>query len=222
MSENSATTVPFAVLLMLTTGFLDSYTYVARGGVFANAQTANVIFLGVNASEGEFHAAVSHLWPILAFILGVSIASYLASERAQGVIKFPIRLAIVVQIVVLIAVGFVPLSVPHWLVTVPVSFVAAIQMGLFRSVAGLNYVTIATTGNLLRLTQNAYQVVVEKDEASRRATGIYVALVLSFAAGAVVGAFASKAFDAPAVWIAAGLLVCTLGVLFREQQRGAA
>ena len=205
---------------MLSTGFLDAYTYIARGGVFANAQTANVIFLGVNASEGEFHAAGSHLWPILAFVLGVVIANYLKSERAKGVINYPIRLAIFVQIAVLVAVGFVPLSVPHWLVTVPVSFVAAIQMGLFRSVAGLNYVTIATTGNLLRLTENSYQWAVERDGEARRATRVYAGLVFSFAMGAIIGSFVTKSLEAAAAFVPAGLLACTLVALFREQRRG--
>ena len=33
---------PIGVLLALTGGFLDAYTYVSRGGVFANAQTGSI------------------------------------------------------------------------------------------------------------------------------------------------------------------------------------
>ena len=36
-------TLGFAVLLTGSSGFLDAYTYLERGGVFANAQTANVV-----------------------------------------------------------------------------------------------------------------------------------------------------------------------------------
>ena len=34
-------------VLALTGGFLDAYTYLIRGGVFANAQTGNIVLLGV-------------------------------------------------------------------------------------------------------------------------------------------------------------------------------
>ena len=33
------------ILLCLAGGFMDAYTYVTRGGVFANAQTANLILM---------------------------------------------------------------------------------------------------------------------------------------------------------------------------------
>jgi uncharacterized membrane protein YoaK (UPF0700 family) len=38
----------FAVILTLANGFLDAHTYLARGGVFANVQTGNVIFFAIN------------------------------------------------------------------------------------------------------------------------------------------------------------------------------
>ena len=43
----TSTSLRFALLLTCASGFLDSYTFLARGGVFANAQTGNVIFLGL-------------------------------------------------------------------------------------------------------------------------------------------------------------------------------
>ena len=40
--------IPMALLLALTGGFLDAYTYVTRGGVFANAQTGNFALMALN------------------------------------------------------------------------------------------------------------------------------------------------------------------------------
>ena len=42
MSESFAV----GILLILAGGFQDAYTYIYRGGVFANAQTGNVVLLG--------------------------------------------------------------------------------------------------------------------------------------------------------------------------------
>ena len=48
----TTTTLRFALLLTAANGFLDAYTSLARGGVFANVQTANVILFALNMSHG--------------------------------------------------------------------------------------------------------------------------------------------------------------------------
>ena len=62
-----------------TGGFLDAYTYLIRGGVFANAQTGNIVLLGVRLMEGDWGGAGHYLVPILAFAAGV-----LAAELIRG------------------------------------------------------------------------------------------------------------------------------------------
>ena len=64
---------------------------------------------------------------------------------------------------------FVPASVPHTYVTVPISFLAAVQIGLFRNVGDLAYLPVATTGNLMRFMESAYDGFVEK---RRGASGV--------------------------------------------------
>src|ERR1700752_1558444 len=145
----------FALLLTLANGFLDAHTYLARGGVFANVQTANVIFGAIDTSERKFALALAHVWPILALI---------------------------------------PASAPQTYVTVPISFLAAVQIGLFRNIGDLVYLPVATTGNLMRCVEAGYDGFVEKRAPSRRAFGVYGALILAFAVGALIGAIATRAW----------------------------
>lgn len=53
-------------LLAITGGFLDIYTYVVRGKVFANAQTGNIVLFGLNIAEGNVKESFYYLIPILA------------------------------------------------------------------------------------------------------------------------------------------------------------
>ena len=62
------------VLLAFSGGLMDAYTYVFRGGVFANAQTGNLILLGINVFDGSFHNALKYLFPVLSFTCGVLLA----------------------------------------------------------------------------------------------------------------------------------------------------
>ncbi len=48
-------------LLAVTGGFFDVYTYLCRGKVFANAQTGNMVLLGISVSQGQWLAALQYL-----------------------------------------------------------------------------------------------------------------------------------------------------------------
>ena len=79
MSESFYT----VIFLSLSGGLQDAYTYLFRGGVFANAQTGNIVLLSVHLFEGEWVSAGRYLVPLLAFSLGV-LMSELARWHFQG------------------------------------------------------------------------------------------------------------------------------------------
>jgi uncharacterized membrane protein YoaK (UPF0700 family) len=208
----------FALLLTLANGFLDAHTYIARGGVFANVQTANVIFFAIDGSERKWAAALAHVWPIFAFIVGIVLASHIKSGRVEHILPHPLRWTMAIQAVALTIIGFVPSSVPHSYVTVPISFLAAMQIGLFRNIGDLVYLPVATTGNLMRFVEAGYDGLVGRHPDSRRAFGVYGALILAFAVGAFVGAAASLAWGVRAIWLPAGFLAFTLALFIIDER----
>src|SRR6186997_2469116 len=64
-------TLEVALLLAFAGGYLDAHTWIIHG-VMANAQTANLVVLGVHGTAG----------PILAFAAGIVFAAWL--RRATG------------------------------------------------------------------------------------------------------------------------------------------
>jgi uncharacterized membrane protein YoaK (UPF0700 family) len=216
----TSTTLRFALLLTAANAFLDAHTYIARGHVFANVQTGNVIFFAMDASEGHLVTALAHVWPILAFMAGVLLAAYLKAGRVNRHLAHPLRWTMLAQAIVLAVIGFVPASVPHTYVTVPISFVAGIQIGLFRSIGDLVYVPLATTGNIMRLVESGYTGFVDRQPAGRAAFGTYGLLTLFFAIGALIGAFATRAMGVQAIWLPAALLAVTLVFFVVDERRG--
>ncbi|BBX02436.1 DUF1275 family protein [Mycolicibacterium moriokaense] len=211
-------TLWFALLLTMANGFLDAHTYLARGGVFANVQTANVIFFAIDSSEGKWSAALAHVWPLLAFITGMAVASHIKSGRVDRFLPHALRWTMAVQATALAIIGFVPASVPHSYVTVPISFLAAMQIGLFRNIGDLAYLPVATTGNLMRFMESGYDAFIGGSDESRRAFSVYGALIIVFTAGAVTGSVATMAWGVHAIWLPAALLAVTL-VLFIIDER---
>jgi Protein of unknown function (DUF1275) len=94
--------------------------------------------------------------------------------------------------------------------------VAAVQIGLFRNVGDLAYLPVATTGNMMRFMESAYDSFVEKRSESRRAVLVYGTLILAFGAGALMGAIASDAWGVHAIWLPAGFLAITLCFVHRR------
>ncbi len=216
----TSTSLRFALLLTCANGFIDPHTYLARGGVFANVQTGNVIFAALNIAHRNWAAALSHLWPILAFLAGVLLSSHIKSKRIDRFLPHPLRWMMGLQAVVFAVIGFVPASVPHSYVTVPISFVAALQIGLFRNVGDLAYMPVATTGNLMRLVESGYDAFVEKNSESGKAFAIYAALIGTFASGAVIGAVTTTVWGVHAIWLPAGLLAVTLALFVIDEREG--
>ncbi|MDJ0394376.1 YoaK family protein [Rhodococcus sp. G-MC3] len=216
----TAESVRLGVLLASVGGFLDVYTYMTRDGVFANAQTANVILAGIDVANGHWRAALGYLPPLVAFVCGVFVAELIARPAIERIVRRPVRAVLVIEILVVGAVGFVPLAVPNAFVTIPISFVAALQVTTFRVLVDQAFSTTMTTGNLRSLSQAVFQRVTNGDkEAGRRAVN-FGSVIAGFLGGAILGAVMVDLFDIRAAWIAVVLLVIALTLFVIDEWRG--
>jgi uncharacterized membrane protein YoaK (UPF0700 family) len=188
--------------------------------VFANVQTGNVIFFAINLFQKHWVHSFSRVWPILAFLAGVAAAAHIKSGRVENMSPHPLRWTMGIQTAVLAAFGFLPATLPASFVTVPISFLAGMQIGLFRRIGDLNYMPVATTGNFMRLAEAGYDGFVENDSASRKAFRVYAILIGAFASGAMIGTAATQEWGVHAIWIAACCLAIALGLLVIDERAG--
>ena len=65
-------------------GFLDAYTYVSRGGVFANAQTGNIVLCSAYLFDGQWRHSARYLIPVLSFLLGIFAAECIHRHLYPG------------------------------------------------------------------------------------------------------------------------------------------
>ena len=79
MTKQMSESMGIGVLLAVSGGLMDAYSYLFRGEVFANAQTGNILLFSVYLSRGQWAAALHYLCPILAFSLGIGCAALLCS-----------------------------------------------------------------------------------------------------------------------------------------------
>ena len=74
MNPQMSDSIITAFFIILSGGFQDAYTYCIRGGVFANAQTGNIVLMSTDLFDGNFNECVRYLIPVLSFMFGIFAA----------------------------------------------------------------------------------------------------------------------------------------------------
>ena len=179
-----------ANLLTFAGGLLDSYSYLIRGQVFANAITGNLVLLGINLSSGQWLNCGKYLFAISAYGAGILTANVLREK-----LRLPWGLSwkqfeLFLEIAALFSVAFVP-TTGDWnlLVNGMISFVCAMQAIAFRHVHGLPFVSTTCTGNLRSGTNALFSGLFHHDPDEIVKARHYYVVIGSFVAGAFIGAF---------------------------------
>ena len=118
------------LLLALAGGFFDAYTYLCRGGVFANAETGNIVLLGAHLAKGDFEKALRYLLPIVAFAFGVLSAELVKrrfKSRQNRDINIHWRQIVVLGEMVLVTIAALLPQSANAMVNIIISFVCAIR-----------------------------------------------------------------------------------------------
>lgn len=209
------------LVLALAGGYLDAYTYLCRGGVFANAETGNMVLLGVKLAAGDWAAAAKYLPPIFAFFLGVLAAEAIRRRgKAAPAAKLHWRQwVLALEIGVLAAAAFAPLG-GAWDMAVnwAVSFVCALQVESFRRVHGKAYATTMCTGNLRSGTELLYHGLRDRDPAALRRSLQYYGIILCFLAGGALGVWATGLLAERAILLCCALLLVIFLAMFRAPE----
>lgn len=142
---------PRRITILLFTwaaGCVDAIVYMA-GHVFTANMTGNAVLLGISLGTNLSKATVRSLVALITFILGVLVGAVLMGEKVHGIPWKGVRIAAVVEMVVMAmftAVFFVPLPLTNEGIVQALIILSAFAMGLqSATVKRLNLPGIATT-----------------------------------------------------------------------------
>lgn len=209
-------TFRLGALLALAGGFLDAYTYLTRDGVFANAQTGNLVLLGMSLASRQWARVMHYLVPILAFAGGVVVAELVKRRfrRSPGLHWRQIVLG--AEILLLVLVSFLPTQL-NTVANVVVSFICAMQVESFRKVHGNAFTTTMCTGNLRSGTERLFLYLTTGEADHRRRAGQYYGIILCFVAGAALGVAVSGWLGIRSVLVAGAFQLAAFLLMFRAE-----
>ena len=120
------------ILMMLVAGYFGAFTYSIRGGVFCNAQTGNFVLLAMALGNGRWFHALYFFIPITAYCVGTMLSEVLPGYvKKSHLIRWD-TLLILIEILVVIFLGFLPESAPVQITQVLINFICSMQYNTFR------------------------------------------------------------------------------------------
>src|SRR5258707_1108434 len=179
--------------LTLSSGAIDSISFLGLGKVFTAFMTGNVAFLGMGIAGNPAPRVVSVVASMVAFAVGIYIATMITSsdEKKSDVIWSP-RRTIILGVSLLAHLGFVaiwfansgrpganviPILLAVW------ALAMGLQSGAVRKLHVEGIFTTAATGTLMVLAADLVNWRLTRDE-RRRARGVLISLFIGATAGA--------------------------------------
>lgn len=212
MSENFI----LGIILAAAGGYLDAYTYLVRGGVFANAQTGNIVLLGINIAKGCYSKILQYLLPIIAFSVGILIAETLKGTLNKNHFIHWRQISIAVEIILLFSAAFIPYGKHNIIVNTIISLVCALQVESFRVINGSTVATTMCTGNLRSATQLLFIGMSTKNKLAIKQCLNYYGIILFFIIGAIAGALITNQFGTKSIFACCILLLIPFIMMFKR------
>jgi uncharacterized membrane protein YoaK (UPF0700 family) len=202
-------------VLMLATGFVDAYTFLQHGHVFAQAMTGNLVLIAIGAFEPSIVAFWRPLVPYAAFTVGVAVVWGWSRRRGTPA---PQLATLGLLAGVLVVVGFLPAGTLSVVVTAVIAFAAGMQIAAFRDVGRAAFTTTVMTTNSMKAVNTALTALASADADDRAVARAYATALAGFVAGAFLGAFLTTWWGERAAWVDAALFAVAAGLYVAERR----
>lgn len=207
-------------LLMFVGAFFGGYSYSIRGGVFANAQTANFLLMALSASSGNWKKAVYYFIPMSSYLFGIIISELVpVSIKRLKFIRWD-TLFIFIEIIFVVVLGFVPESAPYQISHIMITFLAAMQFNTFRQAQGIPMATTFCTNHLRMMGILFSKGVRHKGKNCYKRILPHFMMICVFVCGVCIAGISTKYFFGKAIFITIiPLIILAVDLLYADLKK---
>ncbi|KOY79322.1 YoaK family protein [Apilactobacillus kunkeei] len=173
-----------AILLAITSGGIDAYTFIEQGGVFAGLQTGNSILFGISLANHDFAQSLKYIFSIIFFALGIVIIKVM--QRKLDSINTRKVIIMFYEIVVIMIVGLLVKDTSSFLIVGLLSLVSAAQLQEFKLLKENPFNPLMMTGNISKIANNAYLALVDHDKKAKSLLVDTIMVITSFILGTFI------------------------------------
>ncbi len=186
--------------LTLVGGFYGAYTYTVRGGVFCNAQTANVVLLSMAIGTRDWHHALYLLVPISAYLMGAIVSEILAkSIKKLQLIRWDTILA-GIEMLAIIFLGALPAKAPDQICQITLNFICSMQFNTYRQNEGIPMATTFVTNHFRQTGSFLVKAIRKHDPQASYRWKMHASMILMFLLGGIISSICCAFFATRAIW----------------------
>ena len=171
--------------LMFVGGYYGGYTYNIRGGVFCNAQTANLVLLSMNLGNGNFGRAAYYLIPFTVYFMGTVLSEILAKTIKKFRVFRWDTILVGLELCVAVLLGLMPGSWPDQICQVSLNFICAMQFNTFRQAEGVGMATTFCTNHVRQFGSNLVKYIRSGNPEALGRFRMHGMMLLIFMAGVI-------------------------------------
>lgn len=202
------------VLLMLSGGFMGAYSYFLKGGVFANAETANLLILAFNIAELNTEGIISVLYPISAFFIGTFFSQMFIEKLGRRWIPT----LLIVEIMTLISLSLLPSETPDRVFHVVIAVLSSMQFNTFRKARGVAMSTLFCTAHLRGFGASLYSAIADRKGEELKKSLYHGGLIMTFLAGGISCSLISKSLGGYTIALSSLPLLFVLQEVLRKER----
>ena len=202
------------VLLMLSGGFMGAYSYFLKGGVFANAETANLLILALNIAELNPEGIISVLYPISAFFIGTFFSQMFIEKLGRRWIPT----LLIAEIIALISLSLLPSETPDRVFHVVIAVLSSMQFNTFRKARGVAMSTLFCTAHLRGFGASLYSAIADRKGEELKKSLYHGGLIMTFLAGGISCSLISKSLGGYTIALSSLPLLFVLQEVLRKER----
>ena len=205
-SKQISESLPIMILLTLSGGFMDAYSYLCRGEVFANAQTGNILLFGVNLSMGHWSKTLQYVCPVLAFAIGIAAAEFVRRKFTNRKHVHWRQIIVFCEAAILFGVMFIPQEF-NLLANSLTSLACGAQVESFRKIQGSGMAT-----------QSICDYWFTKDKTAMEKGFLFFGIIAIFTIGAIMGNVSVRLFSEKAILVSSILLITAFSIMLINKE----
>lgn len=172
-------------ILTFIGGFIEIYSFLLKGKVFATTITGNLILMFYNLLEFDKVEIVKYIFPIIGFSIGVVFSEYIRKYLNKKV-HWRVRV-IELEMLIVVVLAFIICPKLNLLSICMMAFISGIQIQTFNKIDDKIYMSTMCTGNMRKLVES----IVKKDKDSMK---VFATLIISFGLGVIYGGYIISIF----------------------------
>lgn len=195
------------LLLILAAGWFGAYTFLLRGGVFCNAQTANVVLFAMALGSGDLRGAFYLLIPISAYFLGAFVSEYMGKTIKKLHFLRWDTVLLGIEVIVVFILGLLPKENFDPICQVTLNFICSMQFNTYRQMQGVPAATTFVTNHIRQVGSYMAKYIRHRDELSESRVIMHGQMIIFFALGAALSTVCCHLFAYRSIWGSAIILL---------------